>query len=119
MRAASDESSVRHSTPKPAKAKAANQMVQSLSKLCHAEFNQKLSSASAGGNVVKASVCQVCTPVTRPIKIDKKSVFRDQTNERQVKNTLKEHIDKTTRKNAPTDEVRDIDFSSVLLSDVS
>jgi len=35
----------------------------------------------------------------------KHQFVRDQANERQVRNSLKEHIDKTTRKNAPTDEV--------------
>lgn len=35
----------------------------------------------------------------------KHQFVRDLANERQIKNSLKEHIDKTTRKNAPADEV--------------
>ena len=44
-----------------------------------------------------------------------KKYFRELANERQIKNSLKEHIDKTTRKNAPTDEVS-VYFNSLFYS---
>ena len=54
----------------------------------------------------------------RPQKPVKFFFSRDQQNERQVRNTLKEHIDKTTRKNAPTGEVcicrRFLEWSKIL-----
>jgi predicted nucleic acid-binding protein len=85
-------------------------MVDHFPKFHSSKFDQKLSSETTGRNVIKTSICQVLhTKIVCRSKFDLKYLliflFRDLSNERQIKNSLKEHIDKTTRKNAPTDEV--------------